>query len=279
MEPCRPVIVCGAHRSGTSLLSEVLQASGIHMGADQESNRESMAFLRMNDWLLSLSGATWSSPGHGVRGLSTAELALVEDSLRQSLRGWVSIRYLGLKRLHSSIPSLSDWGWKDPRNTFTAEYWDRIFPAAKYVVVERHGVDVSASLFRRHQRRLSDARRASRSLSARALRHLRAKRGYFGGPTATATLDAAFNLWRAYFDAGREWSRQRPEAVHRVSYEGLVSDPGPVLGQLSDFLNHPRLMDVQFRQHQSPYAYRQDDQLLRWALTKRTDLEKRGFIP
>ena len=57
-----PIIVLGAHRSGTSALSRVLDELGVFVGSRLDSNHESWFFLRLNVWLLSRCGGRWDHP-------------------------------------------------------------------------------------------------------------------------------------------------------------------------------------------------------------------------
>ena len=56
-----PIIVIGMHRSGTGMLARVLSGLGVWMGERQSDNSEDMFFFTLNEWLLRLSGAAWTS--------------------------------------------------------------------------------------------------------------------------------------------------------------------------------------------------------------------------
>lgn len=49
------------HRTGTKIITEMLEELGIFMGADKEQNNESLFFIQLNDWLLKQSSASWCS--------------------------------------------------------------------------------------------------------------------------------------------------------------------------------------------------------------------------
>lgn len=57
-----PVIIIGMHRSGTSLLSRVLEQTGVFMGNKKDENNEALFFLKFNDWILKQANATWDNP-------------------------------------------------------------------------------------------------------------------------------------------------------------------------------------------------------------------------
>ena len=57
-----PVIILGMHRSGTSMLSRILEKLDIFMGWRKEENNEALFFLKFNDWILKQANATWDNP-------------------------------------------------------------------------------------------------------------------------------------------------------------------------------------------------------------------------
>src|SRR2546425_5855061 len=81
-----PVIVIGMHRSGTGMLSGMLQGLGLCIGTKVDPNNEAPLFVTLNDWLLRQSGATWESP-HAVRHLldNPEARAVAADHLRRTL--------------------------------------------------------------------------------------------------------------------------------------------------------------------------------------------------
>ena len=46
-----PVVVVGMHRSGTSLVSRILDQSGVMMGKDLQGDHESLFFIGLNEWI------------------------------------------------------------------------------------------------------------------------------------------------------------------------------------------------------------------------------------
>src|SRR5262245_38950628 len=108
-----PVAIAGMHRSGTSMVTRLLNLCGLDLGpAEQlmepapdnpEGFWESMPFVHINEELLhSLNGA-WDRPPEGMQDWAAApELAAYRE------RAAHLIGELGLKE---------PWGWKDPRNS------------------------------------------------------------------------------------------------------------------------------------------------------------------
>jgi len=143
-----PIIILGMHRSGTTMLSKILEQLGVFMGWRKEENNEAIFFLKFNDWILKQANATWDNPynytlaGEDFKNLM-AELA---DKYIKSIR---RLEYLGFKKFlkYKNLKELDfPWGWKDPRNTFTIDIWLKVFPDAKIIHIYRNPIDVAESL-------------------------------------------------------------------------------------------------------------------------------------
>ena len=110
----RNVVILGMHRSGTSMVAEVLAASGIYVGdpADllqsQEDNPhgfwEREDVVQLNDAILAENNATWYRPTQATAGLSTAHDAAVAA-------------------IAAGMPADRSWLIKDPRQVLTWPCW------------------------------------------------------------------------------------------------------------------------------------------------------------
>ena len=145
-----PVIIIGMRRSGTSIVTRLLQRVGLFVGRTSQSNDEAVFFLHLNKWILEHCGRSSEQPTLIHELLKDWELrSSVEEYRNFSLSTPQSVSYLGLRLYlkHRSIKNLDGpWGWKVPRNALTLPIWLSIFPDAKVVHIQRHGVDVAQSL-------------------------------------------------------------------------------------------------------------------------------------
>ena len=57
-----PIMLAGMHRSGTSMVTDILHKLGLTVGRKLDSNHESLFFQRINIWMMSLLGSSWDSP-------------------------------------------------------------------------------------------------------------------------------------------------------------------------------------------------------------------------
>ena len=241
-----PLVVAGAHRSGTTLTVQLLERLGAFTGARCDPNHEPYFFLRRNEWLLRRAGGAWDHPRPILPLLedddfvSAAARILREDTDSYRFAGFRG--GAGYLRTRGTRAEARVWGWKDPRNTFTLPIWARVFPGAKLVLVERNGVDASQSLYLREaaarRAALSDGNRLRMRPLARSLRdawRLNEKMEPFVFSTRCQSWEDAFELWEEYASAGRVLLESYPGPVFRVSFEGLLEDPQATLGELAEF--------------------------------------------
>ena len=57
-----PLLISGMHRSGTTLLVEILMKFGFFPGERLDENLEATFFQRINEWVLRRSGGAWDNP-------------------------------------------------------------------------------------------------------------------------------------------------------------------------------------------------------------------------
>jgi hypothetical protein len=123
------------HRSGTSLVSELLSGLGVDMGAEG-GLWEDRRFVEVNRSILSDAGGDWAHlPDHG---------AIVDAA------------YDHISKIEALVAERQDgaecWGWKDPRNSLTLSAYLPFLPALRLVFVKRRKEDIVASLMNRHQK-------------------------------------------------------------------------------------------------------------------------------
>jgi hypothetical protein len=137
----RFVPILGMHRSGTSCVTQVLAACGLHLGNDLVSANEhnpdgfweSRAAVAINDALLGLYAGGYIDPPRYV--------GRFPDSL-----------YRPAGRFLAGLANARVVGWKDPRTSLTWHAWEEILFGHDYRIVAcfRHPYDVAASLMRIH---------------------------------------------------------------------------------------------------------------------------------
>jgi hypothetical protein len=209
-----PVILIGAPRSGTSLLTRMLEGLGLFVGRGLNAMHEARFFQILNHWVIFQSGGSWDHPQPVRRLLEHAEVrGLTTNYLRFLLQTPRIASYLGwwnYLRFRSLFNVTVDWGWKDAHTTLTLPVWMDLFPQARVVHIVRHGVDVAASL--RTYGRAAPGERWAKKLYYRLkpLHWIRPKRGLFVYSLRCDSLEGGFGLWEEYVAeaTSADWARK-----------------------------------------------------------------------
>ncbi len=138
-DPRTQLIVAGFHRSGTSLVCQLLHRAGLFLGYDllgttfsnPHGHFEDTEILDLHEQILADNGQTW----------------LVSESFLPVVTGahWQKLEQIIQRR--NSEHDL--WGFKDPRACLFMMIWKHLLPDAKVLLVYRHFSDSTYSLGRR----------------------------------------------------------------------------------------------------------------------------------
>lgn len=277
-----PFVIVGMHRSGTSLVSRILDRSGVFMGLDLQEDHESKFFIKLNKWIYENAGADWARP-MALQELMDYEPAKkkVEEYVKSRVSSKSSKKYSG-KRLKKGLFDLdSKWGWKDPRNGPTLPIWKEIWPEMKIIHVTRHGVDVAASLQARSSKNWEqDESRFSKWV--KMYRWKDSKSPIRRGQRA-ATLSHALEFWSEQMEVENK-NLEECEFVLEVRYEDLLTKPKSVIKQIWNFIDIERddslLEDIsQSIDGGRAYAYKKDEEMMAFALENSEILEIFGYLP
>lgn len=234
MTPRPPVIVIGMHRSGTSMITRVLERLGLFMGWRKDINDEALFFLRLNEWLLSETGHRWDRPPGSADWPGNPVLAeILARRLRSALRSIDAVAYWGLAGLiahRNPFGASFPWGWKDPRNTVTLRLWLDIFPQARVLHIRRHGIDVANSLYTRN-RKLGEA-----ALAKEAERHLpfgRLKPLWLS--PRCANVERAFSIWEEYSRHAETYLEDLGPRALDIRYEDFLNAPQELASRIAAF--------------------------------------------
>ncbi len=281
-----PIIIIGMHRSGTSMITRILKQLGLFVGWKTDINCEAIFFRWLNTWLMGQCGARWDMPAATHYLWENEELLTwIDDYIRFLLDSPRAIQYLGLRRFLATggITRLKNipWGWKDPRNTFTLLFWLRIFPGAKVIYIERHGVDVAQSLVVRSQKQFISA--TNKYSRFRLAVFLRPKRSGFIDSPRSATLEGAVSLWKEYVDqARRALQKLSSNRVLKLRYENVLEDPVQYIQSTVEFCG----LDISTKQiedvvvginNNRAYSYLAEPELRDFAIDHSEELSKRGY--
>lgn len=135
-----PVIIAGMHRSGTSLLANLLQRAGIAIGDRLEKateynpkgHFEDLDFMELHRSVLD------DVQQSSIYRVGAHEKMPIDEQFRERAQRLVELRV-----------DQSVWGWKDPRTTLFLDFYRELLPEARFVFIYRSAQLVMQSLRRR----------------------------------------------------------------------------------------------------------------------------------
>ena len=141
----KPVCILGMHRSGTSMVTRLLNLCSLYLGPNDEMNPpeaqdnpagywENLRFLHLNEEILALLGGSWDHPPE-------VETAWWKQSQFDALRQRATA-------LIAEFEQHAPWGWKDPRTCLTLPFWLDVVPDLKFVFCLRNPLEIVYSLSR-----------------------------------------------------------------------------------------------------------------------------------
>lgn len=275
-----PVVVVGMHRSGTSLVSRILDDCGVMMGKDLQEDHESIFFISLNEWIYGNAGASWERPG-ALSELTNLPPAMeaVEEYVRKRLSSRSSRKYSG-KLLKNGLFDMDErWGWKDPRNGPTLPLWRSIWPDMKVIHVIRHGVDVAASLKTRNSAHWEgDVSRFKKWLPTYSWRS--SKSPIMRGQRSS-TLEGGLSFWSEQLEIESEILAPI-EDKHVVRYEELLSSPRDSITKILEYISieitEKKLTLIEETINPSrAFAFMNNPELLEFAEKNAETLEKHGY--
>ena len=228
-------------RSGTGLLTKMLESLGLFVGKRKDRNSESLFFVDLNKWFLDQCSAGLENPSPIKYLIEDYEMReAYVDYLRDLMKSPKVISYLGLtKYLAYGSPDKIDmpWGWKDPRNTYTLPIWLDVFPGAKVIHIYRHALDVINSLRVRRNSGLSKLKGKGGWFKPFYLYYIMHK--YVPNKRLVemrcSSIEEGVLMWEEYMTEARKHLRNLKDRSIEVRYEDLLKDPVTLLKEIADF--------------------------------------------
>lgn len=258
-----PIIIIGMHRSGTSMITNMLRELGLFIGWELESNNEAIFFLERNEKILNACNGSWDNPMVIEYLINHSEMEdKVTDRLIKELSSFQILSYLGPKLYlkYKSVFKLDfPWGWKDPRNTVLLPLWLNIFPRAKIIHIYRNGIDVAQSLATREERRINKIVQGhagnsqiainqvnpikDKGLSLYIMAKLRALKRRIAssknwndfGVRPFISIETGFEIWNTYLTKAFEHTQNKTNQIINVKYEDFIDQSEHHLRNLMEF--------------------------------------------
>ncbi len=201
------LIVAGFHRSGTSLVCQLLHRAGLFLGYDlleaafsnPHGHFEDTEVLNLHRQILSDNGKTWL--------VSKPFLPIITEPHWQRME-----RIIQRRDAEHNL-----WGFKDPRICLFMMIWKHLLPNAKVLLVYRHFSATAYSL----------GRRQSTELLSNPTGPPRMYRRFWEEP------DLALRMWLTHNEALLTFARTYPEDTLAVSLD-MVQNGFPFIRALNE---------------------------------------------
>lgn len=227
------VCIGGMHRSGTSMVTNLLRLCGLHLGAETdmippgadnpEGFWESGKFRELNDEILAALSGKYDAPPRLPKGWEgREELSHLREKAEAALR---------------ELAVEGHWGWKDPRNSLTLPFWLSLLPQMKVIICVRNPLEVALSERRRWEQ-LYVLNRPRASAFPLYLDMWKFYDGVAGAlsirPPAIPTFQRCFMLWRTYYQEILASTRREERLI--THYDNYFIDGGAELRRVLNFL-------------------------------------------
>ena len=192
------VLVLGMHRSGTSMLSGVLDRLGVNMGEDKPGRQvsnpmghyEDGDFLSLNESILAKAGGSWDNPP-SIENIQSQTASLTEE-----------VQRIILSKEHANQNQI--WGWKDPRTSLTIQLFLPYLKNPYIIWCQRDPAAIAGSLLKRND----------------------------------LTYQESEKLTEYYQQQIRNFLKGHPEIpVLRVSYQDIIDEPDTWILKIVYFLD------------------------------------------
>jgi hypothetical protein len=140
------VFIAGMHRSGTSMVTRLLNLCGVYLGQESdfllpgvdnsEGYWENAQFMSINNKLLSELNGGWDYPPKvSLNWFTSNKLSPIRSEALELIQQFSAYKL---------------WGWKDPRNSLTFSFWNDLIPSMKVIICVRNPLEVFHSLWKRN---------------------------------------------------------------------------------------------------------------------------------
>lgn len=225
----QPIIIIGMHRSGTSMLTNILQELNVFLGVNSEQNSESIPFLRLNEKILKLLDLKWNQVEN-----AQSKIDINKNKLNKIVSSEINNKSFERDFLkYSNIRTISElnlFGWKDPRNTYTLPLYSTHFSNLKAIHIYRNPVDVSLSLSYREKK----FDKSSRLSWFYHTRKFKLKNGFYVNRAPDLkNLEKGYSLWQSYVKTSLSYG----DDVLHIKYEDLLMRPEFILNKIIKYLD------------------------------------------
>ncbi len=147
-----PIIICGSHGGGTSYLTKLLRFSGLFVGNDAggRNTRKYHESESFRDWNFKILQELCLDR-HAMNIQHVEKCHKNMPKMVNLLADSIKLHDISPK-FYGPCKGIEPWGWKDPRNSLTIPVWEKVFPNARALIIQR-----------KHTNKLKNSKSKSRS--------------------------------------------------------------------------------------------------------------------
>ena len=265
MKKKSPIIITGIHRSGTSLLTRIIENNSVFFGKSKDINQESLFFQNINKWIMSINSSTWDNPKSFIDSIDSDSHTMILNKICILLNSRSNCRYFGFKTFFNKKDFFNlgyNWGWKDPRNIFTLPFWIDLFPESRVVILKRHPYDVSLSLLNRNIKlKKKDSENRTKFVPYSLVPFLNLSNFSNLGSLRINNIDDAMKLYDVYILEINKLLYKYKNNLLVVKYEDVVLNSDKVLSEICSFckINSNNINFSESISKDRVYSYKNED--------------------
>lgn len=230
----QPIIILGMHRSGTTMVTEMLKELGLFVGEDLDINCESNYFYKINYWVFRIGVSKPDYPDN-MQYMVQACKEVVLDGLDYYMSCNKRKQFLGSRNLKDIRDLDIPWGWKEPKNTFTIDLWKQLFPGAKIIHIYRNPLDCVNSYIKRD----AEIRNRFQLTWKKKLKRFLLISDKYHQNFRMVDHASAFPVWKAYVEKAMSLHQTYPQDIITLKYEDFLDAPETHLKSILDFIQLP----------------------------------------
>ena len=225
-----PVIIIGMHRSGTTMITKMLEQLGLFVGHEKDDNCESLFFFNLNHWMFKVGISKVDYPQNMLLMNPNCKAELV-NAVDFHLGHGKKQSYLGGVKMADIRDIDIPWGWKEPRNTYTLDIYKELFPNAKIIHIYRHPLDAANSYLKRDV----DRRNIFEMTWKKKIKRKWLMADKYHQNFRLKDIGDGYALWQEYVTRALSWEEEFDDRMKTYKYEDFLDQPQGPLKEMAGF--------------------------------------------
>ncbi len=212
------------------MITKFLEQLGLFVGHEKDNNHESLFFFDLNKWIFDVGISKVDYPLN-LQFMNPNCKEEVISVIDYHLSGPRKRKFLGRHSFKDIRDIDFNWGWKEPRNTFTLEFYKELFPKAKVIHIYRNPIDSANSYLKRDfVRRNAFNLTWKKKLKRKFLISKKYHQNF-----RLNSIEDGYQLWDEYVSKSFSWEEEFGDSMLTLKYEDFLDQPAQYLQELANF--------------------------------------------